>query len=138
MFESGDLPPFTASGVDPQVLMRLPWRFRHAAAMDRDPARVLAEQHGYDSTAELPCTGLEDYIARFRGWLRGSWTNPSFAGVASAQIAEAQGDFYDALFGDAERSTAAAKAAQLAADAQFQAIRSRTGQYADGFGRAGR
>lgn len=41
MFESGDLPPFTASGVDPQHLTRLPFRTRHAAATEPSPAAVL-------------------------------------------------------------------------------------------------
>jgi 2-oxoacid dehydrogenase-like protein with E3 subunit-binding domain len=40
LFESGDLPPFTASGVDPQMLNRLPWQVRHAAARATDRGEV--------------------------------------------------------------------------------------------------
>lgn len=32
LFPTGDLPPITASGMDPQVLLNLPWQARHPAA----------------------------------------------------------------------------------------------------------
>lgn len=41
VFASGDLPPFTASGVDPQMLRGLPPLVRRAAAAEPDAARVL-------------------------------------------------------------------------------------------------
>lgn len=41
VFASGDLPPFTASGVDPQMLRDLPPSVRRAVAAEPDAARVL-------------------------------------------------------------------------------------------------
>jgi len=83
LFESGDLPPFTASGVDPQHLMRLPFRTRHAAATEPSPAAVLrmVETHGPDPDAQAPSPGLDEYRNRMSGWLRGTWTNPNAPAV---------------------------------------------------------
>jgi hypothetical protein len=73
LFESGDLPPFTASGVDPQQLVRLPYTLRHAAAGTSDPAVLLGyvEDYGNDPTAVLPHQGLESYKARLSRWAGG-------------------------------------------------------------------
>jgi hypothetical protein len=45
LFSGGDLPPFTASGIDPQELLTVPWFARHAvAAIDsKDEARELID-----------------------------------------------------------------------------------------------
>jgi hypothetical protein len=41
MFNTGDVPPFTACGVDPKLLRRVPCCLRHQAAFEYDPAKVL-------------------------------------------------------------------------------------------------
>lgn len=43
LFAAGDLPDFTASGVDPKVLLRVPWNARPTLAAEPDPVRVFAE-----------------------------------------------------------------------------------------------
>ncbi len=65
----------------------MPWKIRHAAAMDPNATRVLTwvEQYGHDATVEMPTDGPSDYIGRFRGWLSGKWTNPNFAGATPEQ-----------------------------------------------------
>ncbi|MCU1612779.1 MAG: hypothetical protein JWO98_319 [Frankiales bacterium] len=140
MFDSGDLPPFTASGVDPRFLALLPWRIRHAAAMAPNAVVVLGwvEQYGHDDTVEMRSPGLDEYVGRFRMWLRGQWTNPNHRGADAAAVETAAGDLYDSMFGDQERLTAAANASKRAAEADFVAMRNRTGKYADGTGRAQR
>jgi hypothetical protein len=73
LFESGDLPPFTASGVDPEVLNRLPYTARHAAAAEPSAATVLGmiEQYGNDPTIEFEHQGLGEYRQRVTRWLSG-------------------------------------------------------------------
>ncbi len=47
LFVTGDLPLFTASGVDPNVLLQLPWVARHAAARATpSDAVVILEAYG--------------------------------------------------------------------------------------------
>jgi hypothetical protein len=41
MFNTGNVSRFTASGVDPKLLRRVPYRLRHQAALENDPAKVL-------------------------------------------------------------------------------------------------
>jgi hypothetical protein len=120
-FESGDLPPFTASGVDPANLGLLPWRVRHAAATERDSARVFAllERYRHDDVvmdAADTSPGLEQYVGRFRDWLAGKWTNPDFARADPAQVEAAEGDFFDAMFGAADTAQQARIAAVNAAN----------------------
>lgn len=112
MFDSGDLPPFTASGVDPRFLANLPWKVRHAAAMETSSLGVLkwVEQYGHDDTVNMPSAGQSEYIGRFRYWLAGKWTNPAFKGADAAAQAAADSDLYDALFAADD----AARAAKLA------------------------
>lgn len=53
LFSTGDLPLLTASGIDPQMLLKLPWEARHPAAR-ADQARVAAmfEEYATDGTTE--------------------------------------------------------------------------------------
>lgn len=79
LFESGDLPPFTASGIDPSVLAALPWRARHAIAEepDQQSALELVEAvSGPDGDAVASTdqrfagnASLGGYLARFNGWV---------------------------------------------------------------------
>lgn len=77
LFESGALPPFTASGVDPMLLARLPWQARLAAASAPDRGEVLEiieETQGDPGGAALSFAhhpGVDAYAARVRAWLSG-------------------------------------------------------------------
>lgn len=125
MFESGDLPPFTASGVDPSMLMLLPWRTRHAGALQSSAAVLLSwvELYGSDDGIELPSPGLQEYISRMWSWLSGKWVNPNFVDPNAAAKAAEDAATYEALFGDEEVPHHAALAAQNAADKQFGDMR---------------
>jgi hypothetical protein len=76
LFATGDLPPFTASGVDPQLLTGLPYNWRHAAASSSDPALVLAwleqcaqDHDAYGRAGDQPHPGLMDYRMRMESWV---------------------------------------------------------------------
>lgn len=76
VFNSGDLPPFTASGLDPKLLLELPWQVRHYAAASESRAEVLAlvEQYAEDPTVvdgAYTTAGTENYLDRMRAWLVG-------------------------------------------------------------------
>jgi len=139
LFESGDLPPFTASGVDPQHLTRLPFRTRHAAATESSPAAVLrmVETHGPNPDAQAPSPGLDEYRNRMSGWLRGTWTNPDAPAVDASTQEAAAADLYDSMFGASDAATAAKRAPMNAAAADFAAQRAKTGKYS-GIGKAQR
>jgi len=132
MFDSGDLPPFIASGVDPRFLANLPWRIRHAAAMETSSLTVLkwVEEFGHDDTVDMPVAGQWQYINRFRDWLAGWWTNPSFKGVDASAQAAADADLYDALFAADEAARAAKLAPINAKAADMHDQRNRVGKYA--------
>lgn len=76
LFESGDLPPFCASGVDPAVLTDVPWQARHRIAAEPDRAEVLAmieEVSGEDGPAMAGMLYGHDldnkaYVARVERW----------------------------------------------------------------------
>lgn len=79
LFATGDLPPFTASGMDPALLHRLPYHWRHAAASNPDGAEVLSwlekavqDPEVYGSADDgQPHPGLMDYRARMERWAGG-------------------------------------------------------------------
>lgn len=79
MFAAGtaDLPPFTASGVEPRLLTRLPYTLRHAAASADSRGYVLDLLESYadmpGATIEHP--GLRDYINRVQAWATGRTTS---------------------------------------------------------------
>jgi hypothetical protein len=73
----GDLPPFTASGVEPELLNRLPYAMRHAAASEASAGWVLnlIEQVASDPVrmgrGEITHPGLDEYRMRMDTWVRG-------------------------------------------------------------------
>lgn len=75
MFLDGtaDLPLFTASGIDPATLAKLPFACRHYAAGVPDRAQVvqLFEECANDPYAVLMCPPLQDAIVRMRDWAAG-------------------------------------------------------------------
>lgn len=81
LFANGDLPLFTASGIEPAVLLELPWTARHAAAATTDRGRVAAmlEECAPHTEASLSNAdayrghdGARDYQQRVQDWLRGN------------------------------------------------------------------
>lgn len=71
MFVSGDLPPFTASGIDPALLLKVPARARHILAAEPERGRALAlieELAGED-------IGVDDDMRSYegRGEAREAW-----------------------------------------------------------------
>lgn len=100
LFESGDLPPFTASGVDPETLNRLPYTARHAAAAEPSRAAVLqmVEEYADDPDIEFTHRGLDDYRHRVTRWIRGD-DRPQ-----PEMNAEEEAAIYTELFGEDEKS----------------------------------
>jgi hypothetical protein len=73
MFSQGtaDLPAFTASGIDPQLLLKLPYTARHAAAAEPGLSAVHALFEQADPYLTLPHEGLDAAIGRVRDWASG-------------------------------------------------------------------
>ncbi len=76
LFASGDLPPFCASGIDPQMLAKVPWFLRHEAAAGTNPGTVLAmiEDTATDPDGHLfesRTAGATEYVARMHAWASG-------------------------------------------------------------------
>lgn len=80
LFGGGDLPPFTASGIDPQALLQVPWQARHAlasAATPREAYAIVNEFTGLspDSAETLAVTaygshpGNGEYVQRVEQWV---------------------------------------------------------------------
>jgi hypothetical protein len=74
MFDNGDLPAATASGVDPDFLRQVPWQLRHSAAntRDLDQVRYMATDDAADDMFLQNQAGageLADYQDRVRAWL---------------------------------------------------------------------
>lgn len=72
MFSTGPLPPFTASNIDPQLLLTLPWQMRHAAAQEPNRVRVLDwlnSPMAKSPDAALPCEQLQYYVRGVELWL---------------------------------------------------------------------
>ena len=68
MFNTGDVPPFTACGVDPKLLRRVPYCLRHQAALENDPAKVLQMVEAGEGLRadELRRSGRPAGVQRFR------------------------------------------------------------------------
>lgn len=81
LFASGDVPPYTASGNDPEALLDLPWQLRHAAARadQKTWARLFEECGPGVADADVAMMFVpeardlanDDYRARFSAWLQG-------------------------------------------------------------------
>lgn len=78
---TADLPLFTASGIDPAELMRLPAAARHWAAAQPDPAIVGAfiAEHAGDPHARADHPGLTAAVRRIRDWAAGHDDHPQGA-----------------------------------------------------------
>ena len=75
MFSAGtsDTPAFTASGLDPKLLLKLPYTARHAVAAEPDLATVhgIFEQSADDPYLTIWHEGFDAAIARVRTWAIG-------------------------------------------------------------------
>ena len=138
LFESGDLPAFTASGVDVAILTLLPFGVRHYAATAEARGQVLqmVEEYGRDPNASIESDGLSSYIRRVADWLTGRLLQRTAAGVNPDPALA--GGLYNSLYGAQEAALAARRAPAVARQADRMAQQQRTGAYADGIGRARR
>jgi hypothetical protein len=133
MWHSGDLPPFTASGADPSVLLSLPAGVRHVAATLPDRGALMAlldQQAGAPEGTIIRSAGWDEYQARVQNWGSGlhSDADPVPAPTAEDEIA-----LMKAMFGDAadrmpapvEDRVAAARERDLAAAQERIAVSDR-------------
>jgi hypothetical protein len=98
LFESGDTPPLTASGLPPERLLDLPWQARHAVAAERDPGAALEAFERYVNSPDEAAVdfaghgGNRMYETRVNEWLDASMTpDERFAAVYGDEaLAEAK------------------------------------------------
>lgn len=108
LFHSGDVPAFTASGLDPNLLLQIPWMARHAAAAETDRARVLElfeELSGPDGAvlaSEFEShAGNKEYANRVMAWQSAGWElSRERNEERQAQVAAAQQEHVKAALGD--------------------------------------
>ncbi|WP_369053901.1 E3 binding domain-containing protein [Kineococcus terrestris] len=84
LFAAGDLPPFTASGMDPNVLRQVPWQARHpvAAASSTAEAYALVQRFSDPVSGETDAAmtydthpANVDYQRRVQTWVADSLTD---------------------------------------------------------------
>lgn len=73
LFSTGDLPPFTASGLSPSVLASLPPGLRMSAAMIADPAGVLRMVEQAAAAAETGIVSTEGRAEGDFAWINKVW-----------------------------------------------------------------
>jgi hypothetical protein len=85
LFANGNYPASTASGLDPQALVGLPWRARAAAAWEPNLAKAhaIAEQYGGDEYGEWEAAqdlnrhpAVTDHISNVNQWAATSGLRP--------------------------------------------------------------
>ncbi len=80
LFSTGDLPAFCASGVDPQVLLQVPWQARPALAASPTQARAYELVEAYsgpdaENRAAWDFRDVEEgYRSRYGNWLADAMT----------------------------------------------------------------
>jgi hypothetical protein len=85
LFESGDLPPFTVSGLDPQTLAGLPWPLRRpvAEAPTLAAAYELVARYAGEGGPEMAVSDLGNrgentgYVSAVSQWLQGTGGGPA-------------------------------------------------------------
>jgi hypothetical protein len=133
MWSTGDLPAFTASGIDPELLLELPWGVRHAAALESERGQVLSwlDIYGDNPMGYIRTDALTHYIDASAKWLN---AKP----LGDAQIAELDPELraeYEAArtgayAGFLGNSPGAKRQAQAdAGNAQYADIAARNPQY---------
>jgi hypothetical protein len=132
MWPGSDLPAFTVSGVDPQVLASLPAGVRHyaAALQSRAELAALADQVAGNPGAVIESPGWSEYGSRVTAWGSGLHAD---ADPVPATTVEDQDALMKAMFGDAadrmpapvEDRVAAARKRDLAAAQERIAVSDR-------------
>jgi hypothetical protein len=95
---TSDIPAFTASGIDPQHLLKLPAGIRHAAAANPDIVQVHKwfEDYAGFPEMEIDHPGLRDAKLRMEDWLTNTDTDPRSEEQRAADDAELYAQFYGA------------------------------------------
>jgi hypothetical protein len=140
LFAGGDLPPFTASGIDPHVLMSVPWPVRHRIAATTSRAEALDLIEEFADPADAPMAseymrdmGNRDYQARVLKWAADVATDydralpdPSRMVAASGgtkPVADMTDDEIDAaIFGELDRRRVAERDAHERAVLEGRAV----------------
>ncbi|PRY24051.1 hypothetical protein [Pseudosporangium ferrugineum] len=110
LFQSGDVPAFTASGIDPSLLRNVPWAARHALATEPDRTRALQlfeDLSGPDGEVLAAQyedhSGNKEYRDRVLAWQQAGWDlHNRRQQERQAEIAEAQAAEVRAAIGDPE------------------------------------
>ena len=120
LFDDRDLPPFTASGIDPSVLATLPWPLRRPVAEAPTLKIAYALVERYAGQPEMARTDLATaranlpYVQSMSLWLKGGTTTGEPAAV-SGQSSYTTEALHAELFGDssfeAPSSTVTARSA---------------------------
>jgi hypothetical protein len=99
---TADLPSFTSSGIDPKLLLQLPYGIRHHAAAEPDVAAVhaLFEQFAHTPDAVIKHPGLDDAWQRVEQWF------DQEADARTPEQRQADDDATYALFYNAENDDA--------------------------------
>ncbi len=86
LFATADLPAFTASGIDPQALLQVPWQARPAVASARTQAEAyqLVQKYGGPDGEDMAAWDFKDVEESFRAQYD-AW-------VAAAKTTEEIGD----------------------------------------------
>jgi hypothetical protein len=108
LFGGSDLPPFTASGLDPRILATLPWALRRpAAAMPTlKEAYELVERYGDPDSAGMASVDLAQapanrgYVEAFSLWLKGQGGGPADRGPQDQLRHPATGQYTASAAGD--------------------------------------
>ncbi len=80
LFSTGDLPPFCASGIDPQALLQVPWQARPAVASAPTQAKAyeLVQTYSGPDAENLAAWDFRDveknYRNRYNDWLADAMT----------------------------------------------------------------
>ncbi len=80
LFSTGDLPPFCASGIDPQALLQVPWQARPAVAAAPTQAKAyeLVQTYSGPDAENLAAWDFRDveegYRSRYSDWLADAMT----------------------------------------------------------------
>ncbi len=93
---TADTPAFTASGVDPQLLLRLPVGIRHAAAANPDIVQVHQwfEEYAAFPEIEIDHPGLREAKLRVEDWLANTDLDTRSEQERQAAADEEYAEFY--------------------------------------------
>ncbi len=91
LFATGDLPAFTASGIDPQALLQVPWQARPAVASATTQAAAyqLVQTYGGPDGEDMAAWDFRDveesFRARYDAWTAAAMTTEEIADPITAK-----------------------------------------------------